>query len=87
MKPRNSHSYDRSCVKMTDRFQSIEKQTRRSNNKTIIELDYRKMSRYFAQPRPIIVNNFEQNVRYLSTPRVNRPLAQRGHVTNASFKQ
>ena len=28
MKSRNSPSCDRSCVKMADRFQSIEKQTR-----------------------------------------------------------
>ena len=83
-----SPSCDRSCVKMVDRFasqgNSLKKQTRWSNDKTIIELVYRKISwfdsvsrrsiiclslrlrqiidllatdksRYFAQPRPIIV--------------------------------
>ena len=41
MKPRNSPSCDRSCVKMADRFQSIEKQTWWSNDETIVELGYR----------------------------------------------
>ena len=73
---------------MADRFASggysLKKQTRWSNDKTIIELGYRKISwfvsvsqinylssayiidllaidksRYFAQPRPIIVNCFK----------------------------
>ena len=48
MKPRFSPSCDRSCVKMADRFASrgysLKKQTRWSNDKTIIELGYRKIS-------------------------------------------
>ena len=47
---------------MADRLQSIEKQTRWSNDETIVELGYRKLSRYFAQPPQIIVNNFVQNI-------------------------
>ena len=43
-----SPSYDRSCLKMADRFASqgysLKKQTRRSNDKTIIELGYPKIS-------------------------------------------
>ena len=88
-KPCFSPSCDRSCVKMADGFTSrgysLKKQTRCLNDKTIIELGYRKISwfisisqinylpqplasvidllatdksRYFAQPRPIIVNYF-----------------------------
>ena len=75
-----SPSCDRPCVKMADRFASrgyslkTNKQTRLSNDKTTIELGYRKISwfvsvsqiicspqtnLYFAQPRPIIVNYLE----------------------------
>ena len=47
-KPCFSPSCDRSCVKMADRFASrgysLKKQTRWSNDKTIIELGYRKIT-------------------------------------------
>ena len=61
----NSPSYGRSCVKMADRFQSTEKQTQWANDKTIVELGYRKVLRYFAPPRPITVIVSVSQINYL----------------------
>ena len=80
----NKTTRDRSCVKKgrSLRFLKIfvKKQAWWSNDKTIIELGYRKIS-WFASISHI--NYLPQS----SASANNRPLALRGHVTNASFKQ
>ena len=90
---------------MADRFASqgysLKKQTRWSNEKTIIELSYRKISwfvsvsyikicllatdksRYFAQPRPIIVNYFSHNIPiFLSPTNWSLPSSKNPHFQN-----